>query len=189
MEHGSSELDKKQAKSAVRMMQVAAYIDDGWPIKKALINRIVKPSSNSEKEFKDLEQYLRDHEAIELQQNLIDSISNSEVAAQLQVTEDPLLTIQAFVKMDYENTLTIKFNQKLVKNFLLPAVSSLKGIPSFLKRDQNQLMNLNQACVKLLRDRVDIQVPPSVYAFGHSIGQIRECALCIGNNLSAQKAF
>lgn len=122
-------------------------------------------------------------------QDLLTSIHNKFDLKPINPKEDPLLMIAAFIKMEQQDPFTIKANQKLVKKYLLPAITCLKDVPDWEQDNIEQLLGLYRACIKLLLDRDDVAITPQIYVFGHSIGSIRIAATELGQDKEAMKAF
>ena len=102
------------------MIKHAAIEGDGYPLTDAVIERIVQPNVDTEKEFMDLQAKLGDHEA-----NLLTlAICGGERQAIDQAVKEyhePDVVIKSFLTLA-ENNQNFIDNQFLIEKKLLPAI-------------------------------------------------------------------
>ena len=109
---------------------MAATKLNGGFLRNAVISRIAKAKQDEEAEFEELKSYLRKNEVAEMQEWLIESLTNDSKSFQLDAKVDPLLVIDAFVKILDDDILQIRRHQKLVKRYLLPTIAKIEDFSS-----------------------------------------------------------
>ena len=109
------------------MIKYAYELGEGKPLADAVIQRIVQPDKDFEKEFMDLQAKLGHHEADKLYEEFALG-DRQAIDKAVQEHHEPDVVIKAFIRLAESHPHKI-VNQFLIDNKLRPAIESCKEFP------------------------------------------------------------